>query len=119
MKPLETPISEDWAVTPQNLTRVEAALKCERAISEDSDDDAFFMDHEDYLLDPEILKIVAEKYPYVIGHIQSHNTDGQFVRAWFKYVPPSQVRAVYQDARKNAMTVILPEEELRALEGKK
>ncbi len=103
---------------PKDNLKVKAALKSNQAI-EKGYNDAFFMDREDLLEDPEIMKIVAKQYPYVLGHLSRLNKDKNFVLQWLTHVGPDKAVDVYKNARQNALRVSLSEEEFDSIIGKK
>ena len=94
-------------IAAEERRRILAALKSGQSENKGFTD-VYFMDNEQLLKDDEIMKVVAETHPFIIGHLNLLNKDQGFVKRWFSYIQDDAKRKeVYQDARRNNLKIAL------------
>ena len=115
------PPQGEKADTVKEIRRVKAALKSGREGGEGFDD-IYFADHGYLLEDPEILTMVAKRWPNILVHIDNIRPDKAFVIRWLASIDdPDQVDKVYRDfrTRHDQDRVKLTTEELDTIKKKK
>jgi hypothetical protein len=99
----------------KEVLMVKAALKSGQA-EEKGFRGEYFIDHEYLLEDDEIMVMVANQWPYTLGHLDKKNRDKDFVIKWLMSVNnKDNVEDIYRDAQKNALRIILSPEEMERI----